>query len=124
VVIYAGERKDSGSLGSANLRNTLKQAGVTLQTAANAAELERALKTRKVDVVLADFADLNRISLELRSASSQPVVVPVLLRPSKAELSAAQHDYRLALKAPLNDLHVLAAIQEAMKLRARTSSKS
>src|SRR5689334_918644 len=62
VVIYSNGTQSGATLRSAKLRTTLKQAGHKLQTAADSSQLDEALKSGKVDVVLADFADLASIT--------------------------------------------------------------
>ena len=64
------------------------------------------------------------ITRQLQLAPSRPVVVPVLFKPSKADLTAAQREYSFALKAPGDEVQYLAAIDEAMKLRLRPGAKS
>jgi hypothetical protein len=87
-------------------------------------QLEEALKSVKVDVVLVDFEDLEGIAEDLQSAPSKPVIVPVLFKPSKSALARAQKEYKFALKAPADDYEYLTAINEAMRLRLKTGAKS
>jgi len=82
------------------------------------------LKSGKVDVLLVDFADLAGITSQLQSAPSKPVILPVIVKPSKAGLAAALKEYKFALKASTDASDYLIAIDEAMKLRARTGAKS
>ena len=124
VVIYSNGNQSSATLRSARLQTTLKQAGHKLQTAEGPSQLDQALKLGRVDVVLADFADMAGITRQLQSAPSKPVVLPVLLKPSKTELTAAQKEYKFALKAPGDEVQFLVAIDEAMKLRLRIGAKS
>jgi len=124
VVIYSNGNQGGANIRSARLQTTLKQAGHKLQTAEGPAQLDEALKSGKVDVVLADFADLTGITRQLQSAPSKPVVLPVLFKPSKAELTAVQKEYKFALKAPGDEVQYLAAIDEAMKFRLKIGAKS
>jgi hypothetical protein len=130
VLIYSdGNQSSSGSQVGAPLRNaklqtSLKDAGLKLQTAEGPTQLDAALKSGKVDLVLADLTDLAGVTRQLHDAPSQPVVLPVLFKPSKAELSAAQKDYKFALKTPSDELQVLNKIDEAMQSRAKTHGKS
>jgi hypothetical protein len=124
VVIFSNGDQSGPSFRSANLQTRLKQAGHTLQTAAGLSQLQEALKSGKVDVVLADFADVARISRQTQSAPSKPIILPVLFKPSKAELAAAQKDYRYALRAPGDEVEYLAAIDQAMKSRSKAGAKS
>jgi ABC-type amino acid transport substrate-binding protein len=124
LVIYSRGTQSARALGSARVQATLKQAGHKLQTVQGASQLSEVLKSGKVDVVLADFADLAGITRQLQSAPSSVVVLPVLFKPSKAELAAAQKEYKLALKATADEVQYLTAIDEAMKLRFRIGAPS
>src|ERR1700680_891539 len=90
IVIYSNGTQSGTILTSAKLQTTLKQAGHKLQMVEGAPQLDEALKSGKVDVVLADFAEVAGITWQLQSAPSKPVVLPILVKPSKAELTAAQ----------------------------------
>jgi ABC-type amino acid transport substrate-binding protein len=124
VVIYFDGNQSGSNFASAKLQTTLRQAGHKLHTAAGLSQLQEALKSGKVDVVLADFADVAGISGQLQSAPSKPVIFPVLFKRSKAELSAAQKEYGYALKAPGDEVQYLVAIDEAMKSRLKAGAKS
>jgi hypothetical protein len=124
IVIYSSGNPSRANITGAKLQTTLRQAGHKLQTADALPQLDRALKSGKVDVVLVDFADVAGISRQLQSAPSRPAVLAVLFKPSKAELAAAQKDYRYALKAPGDDVEYLGAIAEAMKSRLKASARS
>jgi len=124
VLIYSRGSQSIATLSSAKLQNTIKDAGLKLQTADSPSQLDEALKLGKADVVVADFADIAGIARQLQEAPSKPVVLPVLFKPSKAELSAAQKDYRFALKTPGDEIQFLTTIDAAMKSRAKTHGKS
>jgi len=124
LLIYSSGTQSGSTLRSAKLQTTLKQAGHKLQTVEGASQLDGVLKSGKVDVVLADFADLAGITRELQSAPSKPVVLPILFKPSKAELAAAQREYKFVLKAPTDEVQYLRAIDEAMKVRLRIPAKT
>jgi hypothetical protein len=82
------------------------------------------LKSGKADVLLVDFADLAGITPQLQSAPSKPVVLPVMVKPSKADFAIAQKEYRFILKDAASDVDYLTAIDEAMKSRLKTNAKS
>ncbi len=124
LVIYFAGAQGGADLNSAKLQNMLTRAGHKLQIVASGSQLDEALKSGKVDVVLVDFGDLSGIAEELQSASSKPVIVPVLFKPSKSELARAQKEYKFAVKAPAGDSDYLTAIDEAMRVRRRTGAKS
>ena len=124
LVIYLAGAQGRAALDDAKLRNMLTRAGHKLQIVASGSQLEEALKSGKVDVVLVDFEDLAGIVGDLQSAPSKPVIVPVLFKPSKSELARAQKEYKFALKAPAADFEYLTAIDEAMRLRLKNGAKS
>ncbi len=124
LVIYFAGAEGRAALNNAKLQNVLSRAGHKLQIVASGSQLDEALKSGKVDVVLVDFGDLAGIAEELRSAPSKPVIVPVLFKPSKSELARAQKEYKFALKVPAGDFEYLTAIDEAMRLRLKNGAKS
>ena len=124
LVIYSTGTQSGATLSSTKLQTALRRAGHKLQIVEGGSQLDEALKSGKVDVVLIDFADLGGITRLLQFAPSKPVILPILFKPSKAELAAAQREYKFALKAPADDVQYLTAIDEAMKLRLRTGAKS
>ena len=124
LVIYSARTQSGATLSTAKLQTTLKRAVHKLQLAQGGSELDQALKSGRVDVVLVDFADLAGIARQLQSAPSKPVILPILVKPSRAELAAAQREYKFALKATADDFEYLTAIDEAMKLRLRDGAKS
>jgi hypothetical protein len=124
LVIYSSGAQNGDGLDNAKLQAALKHAGHKLVTVETAAQLDAALKSAKVDVVLAGYADVARIAPRLQSAPSNPVLLPVLYKPSKAEMAAAQKEYRFALKAPAPELQFLTTIDEAMKSRVRNGARS
>ena len=124
LVIYSAGRQNSATIGSTKLQTTLRRAVHSLQVVQGGSQLDQALKSGKVDVLLVDFADLAGITSQLQSAPSKPVILPVIVKPSKAGFAAAQKEYRFTLKAGADDFEYLAAIDEAMKSRIKTSGKS
>jgi ABC-type amino acid transport substrate-binding protein len=121
LVIYAAQTKTGASLEGNKLQASLRRAVRQLQVVQGSSQLDATLQSGKVDVVLVEFADLPAITQRLNSAPSKPAIVPVLVKPSKAEFAAAQKDYKFALRASADDFEYLAAIDEAMKLRLKAS---
>ena len=124
LLIYSAGAERRAVLASNNLQSALRRAVRKLQLIQDGSGLDEALKSGRVDVVLVDFADLAGITRQLQSAPSKPVIIPVLVKPSKAEFAAAQREYKFALKANADDFEYLTAIDEAMKSRIRTGAKS
>jgi ABC-type amino acid transport substrate-binding protein len=123
LVVYSAGTQNSAALTSAKLQTTLRRAVHRLQLVQGGSELDQALKTGRVDVMLIDFTDIAEIRQRLQSAPSKPVILPILVKPSKAAFAAAQKEYKFALRATADDFEYLTAIDEAMKLRLKTGAR-
>jgi ABC-type amino acid transport substrate-binding protein len=122
VVIYsAGAQR--GPLGNARLQTTLKGAVHQVQVVHGGAQLDEALNSGHIDVVLVESADLAGITRQLQLAASQAAILPIFVKPSKADFAAAQKTYKFALKATADDVEYLAAIDEVMKTKVKSSGK-
>src|SRR4051794_40625673 len=122
LVIYsAGARR--GPLSSAKLQTTIKGAVHHLQVAEDGTQLDDALKSGQVDVVLVEDADLAGIVGHLQLASPKPAILPIFVKPSKADFAAGQKAYRFAVKATADDAEYLLAINDVMKARLNGSGK-
>jgi hypothetical protein len=119
LVIYSAETQYGAALDNARLQTTLKRSVHNLQLVRGGLQLDEALKSGHVDVVLVYLTDVAAIARQLQSAPSRPVILPVLVRPSKAELAAAQKQYHFAVKATADEFEYLTAIDEAMKLKLK-----
>jgi ABC-type amino acid transport substrate-binding protein len=124
LLIYTAGTQSGAPLNSARLQTSLKRAVHNLQLVRGGSELDQALKSGGVDVVLVSFADLAGIARQLQSAPSKPIILPVLVQPSKAEFAAAQKEYRFALKAAADEFEYLTVIDQAMKVKLRTNARS
>jgi ABC-type amino acid transport substrate-binding protein len=124
LVIYSATARSGAPLGNSKLQIALKSVVHKLQVVQGGSQLDQALKSGRVDVVLVEFGDLAGIARELQSAPSKPAILPILVKPSKAELTAVQKEYRFALKAGADDFEYLTAIDEAMKVKLRSNGKS
>ncbi len=124
LVIYSAGAQGGAALTNAKLQATLRRVVHNVQVARDGAQLDAALKSGQVDVVLIDSADLAGVTRQLQSATSKPVILPIFAKPSKAEFAAAQKEYKFALKASADDFEYVAAIDEAMKLQLKTRTKS
>jgi len=124
LVIYSAAGRNAAALSSNKLQTALKRAVHKMQLVRGSSELDSALKSGQVDVVLVDFADLAGITQQLRAAPSKPVILPIVDKPSKAELAAVQKQYKFALSAAADNVAYLAAVDEAMKLRLKAGARS
>jgi len=124
VAILWNNRASGAVLANAKLQRTLREVGHKVVLVQDSTQLGAALKAGKVDVVLADFTDTGSIAPELDSVSNKPEIVPVLYKPSNADMAAAQKQYAHALKASADEIQFLTAIDSVMKLRAKAGGKS
>jgi hypothetical protein len=124
LVIYCPGSQGGALLGNAKLQTALRRAVHKLELVQGGPQLDQALKAGRVDLVLVEFDQISGIARELQAAPSRPAILPVLVKPSKSELAAAQKEYRFALKATAGDLEYLAAIDEAKRLRLKAGAKS
>jgi ABC-type amino acid transport substrate-binding protein len=124
LVIYSATPRTGSPLSNSKLQISLQSVVHKLEVVQGGSQLDQALKSGRVDVVLVEFGDLAGIARELQSAPSKPAILPILVKPSKAELAAVQKEYRFALKAGADDFEYLAAIDEAMKVKAKGNGKS
>jgi hypothetical protein len=119
IVVFSNQRATGPVLTNPNLRATLKEVGHSVVIVQDSAQLDFVLKAGNVDVVLADAADAGDLSRELKSTPNQPVIVPVLYKPSKDEWAVAQKQFSFALKASADQIQFLKMIEMAMKARAK-----
>lgn len=101
------------------LATTLKSAGHKPLVLQDRVQLEEALLTRGYDLVLADFSDTPALEQAARKGSPDTVVIPVLYKPTGAELADAERHYGCVLKAPGKHDDLLTVIDEVMRSRAK-----
>jgi hypothetical protein len=128
MLMYVGDRSpgDSSRLRSelvqmSILYMSLRQAGHTVEVAQNAGELDEALRARKYEFVLAAPRDMEAVDRRLATAAprtSKASLLPVLFKPRKEELAAAEKQYPLVFKVPASSTGHLAGIERLMKGRA------
>ncbi len=102
------------------LEARLLQAGHKVRKVDSAGQLDQALKSKRYDLVLGDIKDSPGLEKQVADEPSGPVVVPVLYRPTAAELATAKNQYGCAMNAPSKD--PLSAIDEAMAQRVKSSA--
>ncbi len=124
ILIYSGRSVGANTVKESKLQTSLKQVGHKLKAVEDAAQLDQALSLAKFDVVLVDFSEAATLAERVASLSSRPLVIPVMYRPSKAELAEAQKHFPFVVKAPANSTQHLEAIDEAMKSKLRAARTS
>src|SRR5262245_45639881 len=97
----------------------LKAAGHKAKVAENEAEVEKALASGKYDLVLADFNDVPTLRKEAASVASKPVVLPILYKPTPAELSAAEKESECLVKPSKASRDLLIVVDQTMAERRK-----
>lgn len=104
--------------GIEELKALLKRAGhkpVALDRSASVAE---ALTVSAFDVVIADYADADRVEADLKSAASRAALLPILNQPDKAVESEAARQYEFLLNPQaMTKYDALAEIDRLMESR-------
>jgi hypothetical protein len=121
VLIYANPASQMpAAMKEFRLEATLKAAGHRPRVVESSADLEQALASGKYDIVLADIADSPGVQKESASAASKPLVVPVLYKPTPAELAAVEKKYGcLIAPASSRSPDLLPVLDQAMQSRAK-----
>jgi ABC-type amino acid transport substrate-binding protein len=101
------------------LQSTLKLAGHKPAVVEDQGGLDRALKSGKYDLVLADLSDAATVGPEAQATTSKPAVIPIIYNPTGAELASAEKQYSCVVKASKKDHDLLAVIDEAMQSKAK-----
>jgi hypothetical protein len=125
AVILAYMRENSavpGVVKQLEREPSLKQNGYQVNTVEDdPVKLDEALKAGKYDVVMLDATDAEALELQVRSAPSMPLVLPVLYNSTKTEAKSVEKKFHVILKAPGSPDYYLAALDEAMELRLKNS---
>ena len=96
-----------------------KKAGYTVTRVENDTELEQALRQGGWDLVLADLADSPTVRGRVKSGPDAPLLVPVAYGVTGTEIARAKKEYQKVLKGPIKTYAFLAAMDDALALRAK-----
>ena len=96
---------------------TLTAAGHKAKVVESEAEVQKALESGKYDLVLADVADVPELRKQCGASASKPAVLPLLYKPTAAELSAAEKEANCLVRPSKKSSDLLAVIDETMKDR-------
>jgi hypothetical protein len=97
----------------------LKAAGHKAQVAENEAEVEKALASGKYDLVLADYNDVPALRKDAASLPSKPVVLPLLYKPTPAELSAAEKEAECLVRPSKASRDLLVVVDQTLAERRK-----
>src|SRR6266540_5191112 len=98
---------------------TLTAAGHKAKVVESQAEVQKALESGKYDLVLADYADVPDLKKRCGMTPSKPAVLPLLYKPTAAELSAAEKEANCLVRPSKKSSDLLAVIDETMKDRSK-----
>jgi DNA-binding NtrC family response regulator len=119
VLIYI----PSNTTRATQLQSMLKKVGHKSYAAQGADRLSEALRSGQYDIVLVDLAEAAGVEKQIGTSSSKPVVITVVPNGTKAEVAAAQKQYRNVVKNPHSADQYLDAIEAAMRSRVRLLAK-
>jgi ABC-type amino acid transport substrate-binding protein len=125
IVIYAQTQGHAAkAIRDPRLQADLKLSGHRVTLVDNDAALARALESDRVDLLLTDVADAERMFKQSAAAPSQPTVLPVMYQPTKEEAKAVETRYQCRLTSGDRVDRYLSAIDNAMKARADAKKKT
>ena len=101
------------------LEATLKAAGHKAKVAESEAEVQTALASGKYDLVLADFVDVPEMRKDAGTTASKPLVLPLLYKPTTAELAAAEKDAQCMVRPSKQSRDLLVVVDQAMQDRRK-----
>ena len=113
VLIYI----PSNAARASQLQSMLKKVGHKSYAVQGADSLGEALKSGQYDLVFADLAAAASLETNIKTSPSKPVLVAVVSEGRKAEVTAAQRQYRYVVTNPHSADQYLDAIEDAMRSR-------
>jgi hypothetical protein len=125
IVIYAHTQQQTvaKAILDPKLQFGLKAAGHRLTIAEDDRALTRVLESDRVDLVLTDAADADRIARQAVAAPTHPNVLPVMFEPTKEEARAVEARYNCRLTSGDRPDKYLSTIDDAMKVRVAERKK-
>lgn len=119
VLIYI----PSNSPRATQLQSMLKKMGHKSLVVQGADRLSEALRSGQYDLVFGDLAEAPSLEKEIGSSRSKALLVAVVSKGTKAEVTAARKQYRNVVKNPHSADHYLDAIEQVMRSRVRLLAK-
>jgi DNA-binding NtrC family response regulator len=119
VLIYI----PSNATRASQLQSMLKKAGHKSYAVQGVDRFSEALKSGQYDLVFTDLAAAASLETNIKTSSSKPVLVAVVSEGRKAEVTAAQKQYRYVVTNPHSADQYLDAIEDAMRSRVHLLAK-
>jgi hypothetical protein len=101
-----------------NLQQLLVGAGHKVQIISDVSALDQAM-TAGADLIVADSSDIEQIAPAVQRRGAR--LLPVLDKPTREGLAAAERAYGVVLQASAKNRHPLAVIDDALKLKSKQS---
>jgi hypothetical protein len=122
ILLYVGNPTAANSSRDPNamvqmgiLYMSLRRAGHRIEVAENADELDQALRGADFDFALADLRDVGAVAERIAAHPSQLSAYPILYKPTKTDLAAAQGRFELVLRTPTTSTDNLEAIDRVLR---------
>jgi hypothetical protein len=120
ILVYANPAYDlPKALADLSIDTTLRKAGYRPTIVTDDAAFERAFSQGGWDLIIVDAAHSPEVGRQVQQGAP-PVVLTVLLNPTKPELKQAKKLHKAVLKLPSKQAAFLDTIDEALSLRPTT----
>jgi hypothetical protein len=119
IVFVQPERDTAKAIQDPRLLADLKRAGHRVAVVETERALSHALASDRVDLLLTDAVDADRVALQADSAPTRPRVLPVMAKPSGDEAKAIEARFQYLLTSSDRSLKYLSVIDDAMKARKK-----
>jgi len=118
ILIYKPVNSTPAGIGE--LTAMLKRAGHRPVAVDRGTNISVALANAQYDLVIADYADADRIKSNFQAAAIKPELLPILFKPTKAVEAEADKQYVCLIKPhKMTKYDALAEIDRLMQLRPR-----
>jgi len=105
------------------LQSVLKKVGHKPNSVQGVDAVTAALKSGQYDVIFTDLVAAASLETQIAASPSKPVLIPVVAEGTKAEVSAAQKQYKCFVNNPHIVERYLDAIDEAMRSKVHLLTK-
>jgi hypothetical protein len=118
ILLYG---KRAAGDGQVDVRRVLERAGHHVDFAADDAQLESAMKSKKYDFVIAPMDDVDTTESRVHALSSTVLVLPILFASNDDEVRRAERKYECIARseAQMKQRSFLGVIDDAMEMRLK-----